>query len=87
MKEVWKFTLSMNSIVSMPKDAEVLHVHRQGDDVCLWALIDYDNPRELRRFITVGTGHSMPDEPHKYIGTTHFGEGALVLHVFEIFRS
>ena len=83
-REIWKFPLrdSLNK-VPLSVGAKVLHVHAQGNDICLWALIEPEAAREFRRFTVYGTGHSMPDDPGVYIGTAHLQGGALVFHVFE----
>ncbi len=81
-KTIWKFTLHPGFAVSMPVGAEVLHAAGQGDEVCIWALVDPTAPKERRRFDVYGTGHPMPADPGRYVGTAHLS-GPLVFHVFE----
>jgi hypothetical protein len=86
MKQIWKWALTPNCAISMPIGAEVLCVQTQNNLPCLWALVSPD-PGELgyehRHFRTYGTGHYMPDNPGKYIGTFQLNNGVLVFHVFE----
>ena len=67
--------------IEMPRGSTVLHVHMQGDDLCLWALVDYDRPTEQRTFAVHGTGREI-ENAGSYIGTVHDQE--FVWHVFEI---
>ena len=81
-KTIWKFTLAPGFGVPMPIGAEVLHAAGQGADVCVWALVDPTAPEERRYFDVYGTGHPMPAEPGRYVGTVHL-PGPLVFHVFD----
>jgi hypothetical protein len=67
----------------MPIGAIPLSVHGQGDDICLWALVQTEAKREERSFVIVGTGHEVPKEAGKFIGTALLCDDRLVLHVFE----
>lgn len=85
---VWKFELFDDVVLLMPEDAEVLTVREQGQQICLWALVDPDaGCREPRRFVTVGTGQALPKfASENYIGTSMLSGGALVFHTFEVFE-
>lgn len=67
----------------MPIGAEIIHVHEQHGDICLWAIVDPAADTETRRFLIYGTGWEMPDAPGTYIGTGHMAGGDYVFHVFE----
>lgn len=82
-KTVWKYTLEPEITLHMPRGAGVLSVHAQGAEVCLWALVDPNAEAEPRRFVVAGTGHALPDEPLRFLGSAHLHDGALVFHVFE----
>lgn len=84
MKTIWKFELPSGGITKMPANAEVLCVQSQNGNPCLWALVNSDEPMvEMRYFKVYGTGHSIPENPGKYIGTFQLQSGAFVFHVFE----
>ena len=83
MKTIWKFELQPSCAIEMPAGAELLSVREQGDAICLWALVERDMPTEVRHFVSYGTGHPIPDEPLRFLGTAHL-QGALVFHVFEV---
>ena len=90
MKQILKFTLAPVITLELPKDAQVLTVRAQGEDICLWALVDPKAEKEPRKFMAFGNGHNVP-EPHegpqitlKYRGSAHLDGGALVFHVFEV---
>jgi hypothetical protein len=84
-RTIWKFTLAPGNAagVSMPIGANILHVHEQHGDICLWAEVDSKAPYELRRIAIYGTGHEMPADPGAYIGSVHLANGRLVFHVYE----
>ena len=83
MKTIWKFQLTIGEpVAAMPRGAQILTVHEQYGEVCLWALVDPDAPTEDRRFHIVGTGHPSAHLKN-YIGTAQVAGGALVWHVFE----
>jgi hypothetical protein len=56
----------------------------QGDDMCLWALVDIDNPREEREIALVGTGKPAPEGKLEYISTIQLYGNSLVIHVMEV---
>lgn len=86
---VWKYALpdAVNHI-QLPKGAQVLGIHMQGNDMCLWAMHDEDNQLllEERMFVIVGTGRilNVPDEVVcTYIGSLYTEKQIYVFHVFE----
>jgi hypothetical protein len=83
MKAFWKFVLHPYARNMLPVGAKLLSVHAQGDDLCLWALVDTEAPLEDREFVIVGTGHEVHDHAGAFIGTALLANGRLVLHVFE----
>lgn len=84
MKTIWKYTLQPECTLDMPKGADVLSVREQGEDICLWALVDPSAEKEQRQFVAFGTGHDVPDRNMKFIGTAHLHDSSLVFHVFEL---
>lgn len=86
MKTIHKFLLELKDwqSISMPKDAEILHLDTQFGQACLWALVDSEAPLQPRNFITRGTGYLIQDGWIKYIGTYKLEEGRAVFHVLEV---
>lgn len=84
---VWKFVVSPFYPTKMPVDATILHVGEQGTDICVWALIDPSiASTEYRNINAYGTGHSVPDNPGRHLGSVQMrnGENAgLVFHLFD----
>lgn len=85
MRRVYKFPFGVDDDVTltMPRDAEIVHVDAQQGVPCVWARVDPDADLVDRRFRLAGTGHDLPD------GLTHVGSfqlagGALVFHLFEV---
>lgn len=86
MKTIYKYTLDANNtVLEMPMGAKVLSVASQGDDLCLWAKVDTEDPIEQRTFEVYGTGHPMPDDDEhlQFLGTALMHGGSLVWHVFQ----
>lgn len=51
---------------------------------CMWALIDFEAPKEIRHFILAGTGHPLPEGLKlKHLGTFKMAGDRLIFHVFE----
>ena len=83
-RTIWKFPIKVEDeqSVSMPYDSQLLHVGMQGDDVCIWALVNPSAHRVERIIHIFGTGHPLPDDPGVYVGTFMLASGVLVFHVF-----
>jgi hypothetical protein len=86
---VWKYPLPPTDVfaVDLPAGAEVLHVEQQRDTVCMWALVDPDQPLvRHRRFRLVGTGHPIPEptDARQHVGSFLVRGGAFVFHLFEL---
>jgi len=83
MKTIWKFELIPGCALEMPAGAKILSVGVQGNSTFLWALVDPDSPRELRHFVAVGIGFTVPNYALQFLGTVHHDGGASVFHIFE----
>ena len=77
-----------STTLQLPIGARPLCIQVQGGNPCLW--VKHDDPEGVeewvdRTFVTIGTGHPIPDEHYddKYIGTYQLLDGALVFHLFE----
>lgn len=67
----------------MPIGAELLTVQMQGNQPCLWALVNPDCGPEKRAISIFGTGHRVNESTGKYLGTFQVSGGALIFHAFE----
>ena len=89
MKAVWKYTLKPAVTLDIPVGSQILTIREQGEDICLWALVDPQAEKEPRRFLVMGTGHTVPDPDEgpaltlTYVGSAHLHGGTLVFHAFE----
>lgn len=82
-RTIHKYNLSAtNGEITMPKGAETIAVQEQNGSICLWAIVDLNQPAEVRTFLTVGTGQRLPKSGLAHIGTVQ--EGGFVWHVFEV---
>ena len=84
-KSIWKFPVPIMGRVriEMPEDAKVLFAAVQHDEPCFWAEVSPDNKTVMRDFRIYGTGHRLPDDPGRYLGTFIMNQGTLVFHVYE----
>lgn len=84
MKTVFKYPLELTENVFdvlMPAFAEALHFGFQGNQLCLWALVDPEKDLVRHRFVVVGTGQPA-EEIGPYINTVLSEKGVIVLHFF-----
>ena len=86
MAQVWKFPIYANSVQSilMPKGAQILSVQTQQGSPVIWAIVDPAADKEKRIFSVYGTGHNMPKDGLKYVGTWQESNQYLVWHLFEV---
>lgn len=69
--------------IEMPSGARVLSAQTQRETPHIWALVDNENVKELRRFHLRGTGHDCTGLEHTvYVGTFQLRGGSLVFHLF-----
>lgn len=84
---IWKFQILIASEqrVTMPAGAEILTAQFQsGNGLCLWAIVNPENPKNERVIHIYGTGHPVPNANGiRYITTVQQHGGALVWHIFE----
>lgn len=85
MNTIWKFPFEVvdELTLTMPYGSRILTVQMQGEQPCLWALVNPSNSPDLRDFRIFGTGHPVPEDVGPYIGTFQLHGGALVFHMFE----
>lgn len=87
---IYKYPLAPTTELKLPEHSEVLKVHAQGDEICLWVKIPTGKEltplTERRIFKTIPTGVEFKDNFNQkylvYIGTS-FMENGLVFHTFE----
>ena len=82
-RKVWKYTLKDHvNTLSIPEYFEILEVHEQANELCIWVLVDDINEEVKQTFHVIGTGKEFPMIRMEYVGTAHVHFGTLVLHVF-----
>lgn len=86
MKTIYKYAVPFitdtPTEVRMPEGAEILDLQIQNRVPTIWALVEPENPTEIRRFNIVGTGWPTPDDCGDYIATAQ--DDPYVWHFFEI---
>ena len=67
--KIFKYELTgeKSQELEMPRNAQVLEVEFQpqtngGVELCMWALVLSDHPKEKRRVVMIDTGEPIPDE-------------------------
>lgn len=84
--KIFKYQLQFKDefTVQMAIGAKILSFGNQNGFPVLWALVNDKKDNEFRKFRLIGTGHPIDDiESLKYIGTSQFGGGDLIFHLFE----
>lgn len=84
MKTIWKYTLTPNCTLSIPKNAVILDIQEQDNQPRMWCLVDPKEEKIQRKFASYETGHAVPDKPGLYRGTFQIKKEGLVFHVFEV---
>lgn len=88
-RTIWKFQLPESAEameVKMPMGAEVCTFQYQNGVPCIWAIVDPDIMRDIRRFRIFGTGHPLPAiDQCCYVGTAQ--DGLFIWHLFEMLDS
>lgn len=87
-KTIWKYLLKLTDgqNISFPIGAEFLDVQVQGDQICLWALVDPKAKTEIRFIEIFATGSPVLYEmgvSRKHISTFQMKGGLFVYHAFE----
>lgn len=84
---IWKFVINPFTKTKMPHGAKLLYVGEQDTDVCVWALVDPSiAATEHRAIDAYGTGHTIPANPGRFIGSVQMANGenaGLVFHIFD----
>ena len=71
-------------VSSFPKDAEILSVQTQNNNICVWyKFTEGTIEKEDRTFFIIGTGYRIRRQ-HNYLATCILDNGLLVMHVFEV---
>jgi hypothetical protein len=82
---IWKFPLRVTDeqAVDMPIGAEILSVQTQHDIPCIWALVNPKIKSRPRVFNIFGTGHEVPAEKLKFVGSFQVADEDGAFHLFE----
>ena len=84
MTKIFKYKIDQNGEAVMPRNAEILSVANQDNDICIWAIVGPENKHVTRKFKVVATGEDyLNNGAGKFIGTVHGIQGWLVFHVFD----
>ena len=81
-KTIWKFEATIGGVITLPVGAQMLDIQVQHGVPMIWALVDPDAAKADMHVSIYGTGHHLPDDPGRYIGTFQVQGGNLVFHAF-----
>lgn len=98
MKTIWKFAIGFDEQtgVMMPRGAEILKIdasdydrngrHEELPSAYVWAIVDPEAPKALRKIDVRGTGYELSCSlgKHNYIGSVQILSGRLVYHFFDM---
>jgi hypothetical protein len=86
MLTIYKYELKyLREVHMIPGKAEFLHLEPQGDNLCMWWLVDDQAPEVEVEVLMIGTGADASEAVDaKYLGTTQMNTSSIpiVLHIF-----
>jgi len=92
MKIIYKYELNSTNcqIIPLPQDAKILSIQNQrrnnDEGLCLWAIVETDNPPELIEIIIEGTGDilfwDVDTFKYTFISTVQVQNDQFVWHIF-----
>ena len=82
MKTIWKFPLNRQYQKIKAPIERFLAVQKQGDTICVWAVVDPEKEDSSFGLFIIGTGWPLKElaEIGNYIGTVQ--DGIYVWHIF-----
>lgn len=87
---IFKYRLEIideQQIIALPKNAKILTVQNQHDEIYFWALVSQNSSttenKTFQIFATGGLMEQAPNIEYKYISTVQLFNGSLVYHIFE----
>ncbi|EKO3663340.1 hypothetical protein M3929_002647 [Vibrio metschnikovii] len=86
MRRIFKYKLEVvtDTQIKLPDNSEILSVGTQGKEIFLWALVGAGQNTNVRTFVVLPTGATIPSNVDcSFLGTVHFHEYGEVYHVFE----
>lgn len=89
MRTIHKYQLKplQYNTIDLPVGSDIIDVHEQRGECCIWAQVNTNNDMEKRVFFVAGTGQPFPDPPGTQIMMQHVGTahcGGFVWHVYEV---
>lgn len=85
-RKVFKYLLPGDDmVVEMPVAARIVSVGLDADaELAVWAEVDPDAVKVLRRIVTIGTGEEDVPEGGTYIGRTVSASGRMIWHTYDM---
>lgn len=87
MRTIYKYALELDEFIQeigMPAAADVLDIGMQDGIPVIWAMVNTDAPRVVRKFQLFGTGWTIKDDARlDHVSTVRDRE--FVWHIFEVF--
>ncbi len=77
MRTIYKYAFGIidgDQTVVMPDAWRLVHVAMQRDKLCLWADVETSAAPEPQKFQVVGTGHEIPSDGWRCIGSDLHGQ-------------
>lgn len=83
MRTIFKYPIEITNrqIITSPLCSEIRHVGLDpSGQPCMWAEADFDLPPDPWTLYIIGTGHPIPNEATRHIGS--FVQGPFVWHAY-----
>lgn len=70
--KVFKYPFAIEKIATIEVPSGSVLLHAGLDPVgtpCVWAIVDQNNPKTLIEIFVVGTGHDVPEQAPRHLGS------------------
>ena len=87
MYKIFKYPFEIKDefIIEMPYNSKILNTFCQNDIPCMWVLVNPQRKIQKRKFVVMGTGHSIEEIYNlEYVSTFPQFDGKFIWHLFEI---
>jgi hypothetical protein len=85
MQTIYKYKIEPGiNEIELPILSRVLSVQTINDEPYIWVLQETEYSKELRKFVSIGTGWDIKYQLKEYIGTFQIKSLDLVFHLWEL---
>ena len=86
MKKIYKYHVGIvdHQVIEMSRNAQILSVQFQDGILCMWALVNPDEPKVAREFAVIGTGNLFNTKGMAIVHIASCQDSTYVWHIFDL---